>query len=70
MLEYVESDLYFVQNKIDFIYVLLVVTAGAGTGSGSVEKSTGSGSDGQKINGSDQIRILIPTFKFFIYISY
>ena len=56
MLEFVDSDLYFVQDKINFINPLLQV------GSGSVEKSTGSGfvSGGPKITGSD--RILIPGF--------
>ena len=52
MLEFVDSDLYFVQDKNNFINPLLQV------GSGSVEKSTGSG--GPKITGSDRIRILIP----------
>ena len=56
MLEFVDSDLYFVQDKNNFITPLLQV------GSGSVEKSTGSGSGGQKITGSDRIRILIPAF--------
>ena len=37
MLEFVDSDLYFVQDKNNFINPLLQV------GSGSVEKSTGSG---------------------------
>ena len=54
MLEFVDSDLYFVQDKNNFINPLLQV----GSGSGSVEKSTGSG--GPKITGSDRIRILIP----------
>ena len=54
MLEFVDSDLYFVQNKNNFINPLLQV----GSGSGSVEKITGSG--GAKITGSDRIRILIP----------
>ena len=54
MLEFVDSDLYFVQDKNNFINPLLQV------GSGSVEKSTGSGSGGPKITGSDRIRILIP----------
>ena len=58
MLEFVDSDLYFVQDKNDFINPLLQV----GSGSGSVEKSTGSGFGGPKINGSDRIRILIPDF--------
>ena len=55
MLEFVDSDLYFVQDENNFINPLLQV------GSGSVEKSTGSGSCGPKINGSDRtwIRILI-----------
>ena len=44
MLEFVDSDLYFVQDKNDFINPLLQV--------GSVEKSTGSGSGGPKITGS------------------
>ena len=56
MLEFVDSDLYFVQDKNNFINPLLQV------GSGSVEKSTGSGSAGPKITGSDRIRILIPDF--------
>ena len=54
MLEFVDSDLYFVQDKNKFINPLLQV----GSGYGSVKKSTGSGSDGPKINESD--RILIP----------
>ena len=60
MLEFVDSGLYFVQEKNNFINPLLQV----GSGSGSVEKSTGygSGSGGPKINGSDQIRILIPDY--------
>ena len=58
MLEFVDSDLYFVQDKNNFINPLLQV--GSGSGSGSVEKSTGSGSGGPKITGSDRIRILIP----------
>ena len=52
MLEFVDSGLYFVQDENKFINPLLQV------GSGSVKKSTGSGSDGPKINESD--RILIP----------
>ena len=58
MLEFVDSDLYFVQDKNDFINPLLHV------GSGSNEKSTGSGSGGPKIDGSHQIRILIPDYKY------
>ena len=60
MLEFVDSDLYFVQDKNNFINPLLQV----GSGSGSVEKSSGSGSGGPKITGSDRIRIriLIPAF--------
>ena len=56
MLEFVDSDLYFVRDKDNFINRSLQV------GSGSVEKSTGSGSGigGPKINGSD--RILIPGY--------
>ena len=64
MLEFVDSDLYFVQDKNNFINPLLQV--GSEFGSGSVEKSTGSGSGGLKINGSDgdriRIRILIPAY--------
>ena len=56
MLEFVDSGLYFVQDKNNFINPLLQV----GSGSGSAEKSTGSG--WPKINGSDRIRILIPAF--------
>ena len=44
MLEFVDSDLYFVQDKNNFINPLLQV------GSGSVEKGAGSG--GPKITGS------------------
>ena len=54
MLEFVDSDLYFVHDKNNFINPLLQV------GSGSVEKLTRSGSGGPKITGSDRIRILIP----------
>ena len=54
MIEFVDSDLFFVQDKNNFIDPLLQV----GFGSGSVEKSTGPGSGGPKITGSD--RILIP----------
>ena len=57
MLEFIDSDLYFVQDKNYFINPFLQV------GSGSVEKSTGSGSGGPKIAGSDRIRILIPDFE-------
>ena len=58
MVEFVDSELYFVQDENNFISALLQV----GSRSGSVEKSTGSGagSGGAKINGSDRIRILIP----------
>ena len=49
MLEFVDSDLYFVQDKNNFINPLLQV------GSGSVEKSTGSGSGGPKITGSSSL---------------
>ena len=49
MLELVDSDLYFVQDKTNFINPWLQV------GSGSVEKITGPG--GPKITGSDQIQI-------------
>ena len=44
MLEFVDSDLYFVQDKNNFINPLLQVVSG----SGSVEKSTGSGTGGPK----------------------
>ena len=44
MVAFVDSDLYFVQDKNNLINPLLKV------GSGSVEKSTGSG--GPKITGS------------------
>ena len=50
LLEFVDSDLYFIQDKNFFINSLLQVESGSG--SGSVEKSTGSGSGGQKITGS------------------
>ena len=53
MFEFVDSDLYFIQDKNNFIKSLLQV------GSGSVEKSTGSGSGGPKITGSNRIRIRI-----------
>ena len=46
MPEFVDSDLYFVQDKNNFINPLLQV----GSGPGSVEKITGSG--GAKITGS------------------
>ena len=52
MLEFFYSDLYFVQDKNNFINSLLQV--------GSVEKRTGFGSGGPKITGSLRIRILIP----------
>ena len=60
MLEFVDSDLYFVQDKNNFINPSLQVESG----SGSVEKSTGSGSGSgrPKITGSDRIRILIPAY--------
>ena len=50
MLEFVDSDLYFVQDKNNFINPLLQV------GIGSVEKSTGSGSGGPKITGSSSLK--------------
>ena len=62
MLELVDSDLYFVQDKNYFINPFLQV------GSGSVEKNTGSGSGGPKIIGSNRIRILIPGW--WCYINY
>ena len=57
MLEFVDSGLYFVTDEYNFINTFLLV----GSGSGSNEKSTGFG--GQKISGSDRIRILIPALK-------
>ena len=53
MLEFVDSDLYFIQDKNNFINPSLQV------GSGSVEKSTGFGSGGQKITGSGSSSLLI-----------
>ena len=50
MLEFVDSDLYFVLDKFFLLNPLLQV----GSGSWSVEKSTGSGSGGAKINGHAQ----------------
>ena len=55
MLEFDDPGLYFVQDENNFINLLLNV----GSGSESAEKSTGSGSGGPKINGSDRIRIRI-----------
>ena len=62
MLKFVDSDLYFVQDKNNFINPLLQV----GSGSGSVEKITGSG--GPKITGYDRIRIriLIPAGNYIL----
>ena len=59
MLEFVDSDLYFVQDRNNFINPLLQVGSGSGSESGSVEKSTESRSGGPKITGSDRIRIWI-----------
>ena len=53
MLQFVDSDLYFVQDKNNFINPLLQVGSGSGSGSRSVEKSTGSG--GPKITGSSSL---------------
>ena len=64
MLEFVDSDLYFVQDKNNSINPLLQV------GSGSVEKIAGSGSGGPKITGSDRIRILIPAKKYLFFFTY
>ena len=58
MIKFVVSDLYFFQDKNNFINPLLQV--GSGSGSGSVEERSGSGSGGPKITRSDRIRILIP----------
>ena len=72
MLEFVDSGLFFVQDENNFINPLLQV----GSGSGSVEKSTGSGSGGPKITGSDRIRILIPAgkiskmYKIYLYFMF
>ena len=55
MLEFVDSDLYFVQDNDNFINPLLQV----GSGSGSVEKSTGCGAGGPKITGSGSSSLLI-----------
>ena len=57
MLEFVDSDLYFVQDKNNLINSLLQVGSGSVsvekiTGSVSVEKITGSGYGGPKINRS------------------
>ena len=54
MLEFVDSDLYFVQDKKKFVNTSLEV----GSGSGSVEKTTGSGSGGPKITGSGSSSLL------------
>ena len=53
MLEFVDSGLYFVQDKKIFINALLQV------GSGSVEKSNGSGFGGPNIPGSGSSSLLI-----------
>ena len=55
MLEFVDSDLYFVQDKNNSINPLLQV----GSGSGSSEKSTGSGSGGPKITGSGSSSLVL-----------
>ena len=52
MLEFVDSDLYFVQDRNNFINPLLQV---------------GSGSGGPINTGSDRIRILIPGYKYTCY---
>ena len=52
MLEFVDSDVYFIQDKNNFINSLLQVGSGG-------PKITGSGSGGPKITGSDRIRIRI-----------
>ena len=58
MLEFVDSDLYFVQDKNNFINPLLQVGSGSGSG-------------WPKLTRSDRIRILIPaeTLTFFLYIT-
>ena len=62
MLEFVDSDLYFVQDKNNFINPLLQV----GSGSGSVEKSTGSG--GSKIAGFGSSSLIYTTSTEVIYL--
>ena len=64
MLEFVDSDLYFIQDKNNFINSLLQV--GSGSGSGSVEKSTGSG--GSKIAGSGSSSLIYTTSTEVIYL--
>ena len=59
MLEFVDSGLFFFQDENNFKNPFLQVESR----SGSIEKSTGSESSGPKINGSDQIQILIPDRK-------
>ena len=58
MREFVDSGLYFVQDENNFINPLLKV------GFGSVEKSTGSGSGLQKINGSGSSFLDLATEKY------
>ena len=60
MLEFVFSDLYFVQDKNNFINPLLQVE------SGSVEKSTGSG--GSKIAGFGSSSLIYTTSTEVIYL--
>ena len=60
MLEFVDSDLYFVQDENNFINPLLQVE------SGSVEKSTGSG--GSKIAGSGSSSLIYTTSTEVIYL--
>ena len=49
MLKFVDSGSYFVQDENNFLNPLLQV---------------GFGSGGQKINGSDRIRILLPAYMY------
>ena len=61
MLEFVDSDLYFVQDKNNFINPLLQV------GFGSVEKITGSGSGGLEITGSGSSSLVLGPVLYIIY---
>ena len=59
MLEFVDSDLYFVQDKNNVKKKTLLQV---GSGSGSVEKITGSG--GAKITGSSSLHPTLCCFPF------
>ena len=58
MLEFVDSGLYFVQDENNLYKSIVTGRIRIRIRILPVEKSTGSG--GQKINGSDRIRVLIP----------